>query len=105
MSAARSPLGERAIAGAAEALDRLRPFRLHGDTTTRSRRELAAMGLPVTVDDVLTPAQATAAHLRRMDGGSLFLVSPGAREDLAGLAEGATMSSWVTAMPPRAGRA
>lgn len=67
------------------------PFRLLSNTTTRSRRALAAglaaLGLPVAEADLLTATTATAAHLRAVGGTSLFIVSPEAREDLADLPE------------------
>ena len=88
-------VGPNALPGAAGALAALRhaglPFRLLSNTSSTSREELAGelsrMGIAVEAAEVLTATTATAGYLRRVGGASLFLVSPAARADLAGLPE------------------
>lgn len=79
-------VGDRAIPGAAETLQRLAdrgfPFRLLTNTTTASRASLAAklrgMGLPVSEEILLTAPVATAAYVaRRFPGQSCYLLSKG----------------------------
>ncbi len=79
-------VGDRAIPGAAEALQRLSgqgiPFRLLTNTTTASRATLAArlrgMGLPVSEEILLTAPVATAAYVaRRFPGQRCYLLSKG----------------------------
>jgi HAD superfamily hydrolase (TIGR01458 family) len=85
----------RALPGAADAVGWLRrsgmPFRLATNTTTMSRRELAATltgaGIVVGVDDVVTAPVAAGEYLRRHHpDASVFQVGGrGAREDLDGV--------------------
>ncbi len=88
-------VGARVVPGAAEVLEELRrrgvPFALLSNTSSTNRRLLAAelreLGLGVNAPELLTATTATAAHLRRLGGTSLFLVRPQVREDLEGLPE------------------
>lgn len=83
------------IAGAAEALDRLRavevPVRFATNTTSRTRAQIAdalrSAGMPVDTEEILTAAGATAAHLRRHHPGSRCLVinEGDVAEDLTGV--------------------
>lgn len=83
------------IAGAGDALARLRdegiPFRLVTNTTTRTRRNLAATltgaGIPVEPEEIITAPVGTAAYLRAHHlGARCLLISDGdAREDLEGV--------------------
>lgn len=83
------------IEGAADALARLRregiPFRLVTNTTTLTRRNLAATltgaGIPVESEEIITAAVGTAAYLRaHHPGARCLLISDGdAREDLEGV--------------------
>jgi len=85
----------RAIPGAVEALATLRaqdiPFRLITNTTTHSRRELAATlagaGLEVRADEIVTAVVATAEYLHvHHPDAAVFLLSDGdPREDLEGI--------------------
>ena len=95
--------GGALLPGAAEAVAALRargvPFRLLSNTTSRSRASLAAelreAWLAVEPGDLLTATGAAAAHLPAAGGASLFIVSPGARQDLAGLPEDAERPAHV----------
>ena len=96
-------LGDAALPGAAQALAALRrmgvPFRLLSNTSSRSRRalaaRLAAAGLPVGQEDLLTATVATAAHLRRVGGACLFFVRADVRDDLVGIPEDADRPAHV----------
>jgi len=82
------------VAGAAEAVGWLRerriPFRLVTNTTSQSRRQLAASlvgaGIPVEPEEVITAVAATASYLRtHHPGAKVFLLSDeGSIEDLEG---------------------
>lgn len=84
-----------ALPGAASTLGWLRregvPFRLITNTTTHTRRDLAATlgeaGLGVRADEIVTAVVATASYLRAHHAGArVFLLSDGdAREDLEGI--------------------
>ena len=84
-----------ALPGAVETIAWLRrevmPFRLITNTTTHTRRDLAATletaGLVVEPDEIVTAVVATASYLRAHHAGaSVFVLSDGdAREDLDGV--------------------
>lgn len=88
-------IGPHPVPGAADTLATLRqaqvPFRLLTNTSSTSRAaladDLAAMGIPVDADEILTATTATAAFLRRAGGPSLCIVAPRVRADLAGVPE------------------
>jgi HAD superfamily hydrolase (TIGR01458 family) len=87
---------DRAIPGAADAIDRLRgagiPFRLLTNTSRRSRRTIARVlqeaGIKAEADEILTPA--ALARRRITDSGRLrarLLIPAEARSDLPGVLE------------------
>ena len=86
-----SGLGREAIAGAPEAVERLRataPVRFVTNTTSRTREWLTAAlvdaGIDATIDDVVTPTVLARRVLRaRGDDSGLLLVEESARPDLA----------------------
>ena len=83
------------LPGSIEAMARLRrsyvPFRLITNTTTHTRRDLAATlqeaGFDVAWDEIVTTVVATASHLRsHHPGEKAFVLTDGdARQDLAGV--------------------
>ena len=83
------------LPGAVQAMESLRtegvPFRLITNTTTHTRRDLAATlrgaGFEVAADEIVTAVTATAAYLRaRHAEGRAFVLTDGAPgEDLAGV--------------------
>jgi HAD superfamily hydrolase (TIGR01458 family) len=85
----------RALPGAVQALEWLRregvPFRLITNTTTHTRRDLAATlgdaGFDVAPEEIVTAVVATASFLRaHHPGAGVFVLSDGdASEDLAGV--------------------
>ena len=88
-------VGDEPIAGAHEALDELRrlsaDLRLVTNTTSRSRREVAAhlteLGFQTSLDEILTPAAMAVRHCEEQGHEVVELVvSDGLREDLAALA-------------------
>jgi len=100
-------VGDEPIAGAHEALAQLRAasagVRLVTNTTSRSRREvtehLRALGFPVPLEEVLTPAALAVGYCRerRYDVVTL-IVSDGLREDLReleGPAEGKVVQAVI----------
>lgn len=89
-------VGDAPIDGAAEAVSKLRELagglRLVTNTTSRSRREvaerLARIGIPVTADEILTPAAMAVQYCREHDlTAARLYVSDSLREDLSGLRE------------------
>ncbi|HTZ86395.1 MAG TPA: hypothetical protein VMB05_06990, partial [Solirubrobacteraceae bacterium] len=87
-------VGDEPIAGAHEALSRLREqsasLRLVTNTTSRSRREvgehLQRLGFKVSLDEILTPAALAVRHCEERGHSSVeLIVSDGLREDLAAL--------------------
>lgn len=89
-------VGEQPIAGAHEALARLREtapaLRLVTNTTSRSRRQvfehLRDLGFEVAAEEVLTPAAMALSHCRENGYTRVTaLVSEGLREDLSGLGQ------------------
>jgi HAD superfamily hydrolase (TIGR01458 family) len=87
-------VGDEPIAGAHEALERLREqsagLRLVTNTTSRSRRQvgkhLAELGFETTVEEILTPAAMAVRHCEERGHSSVeLIVSDGLREDLAAL--------------------
>jgi phospholysine phosphohistidine inorganic pyrophosphate phosphatase len=87
-------VGDEPIAGAHEALDELRrvsaDLRLVTNTTSRSRREVAAhlteLGFQTSLDEILTPAAMAVRHCEEHGHEVVELVvSDGLREDLAEL--------------------
>ncbi len=86
--------GEHAIAGAQEAIAWVRgqgiPHRFLTNTTSRPRRvlveKLAAMGIDVSVDEILTPPVAAAGWLQQhIDGPVALFVPESTREEFAGI--------------------
>jgi phospholysine phosphohistidine inorganic pyrophosphate phosphatase len=100
-------VGDEPIAGAHEALDELRrlsaDIRLVTNTTSRSRREVAAhlteLGFQTSLDEILTPAAMAVRHCEEQGHEVVELVvSDGLREDLAALhapGHGATVDAVV----------
>lgn len=87
-------VGNRAIDGAASALDRLRearmPFRIVTNTTTRSRRVLhervARLGLPIELDEIVNAPRAAAGYLATMSRSRCrFVVSDEVLEEFDGI--------------------
>jgi len=100
-------VGDEPIAGAHEALDELRrtggDLRLVTNTTSRSRREVAAhlsaLGFQTSLDEILTPAAMAVRHCED-EGYEVveLVVSEGLREDLAALqapSQGATVDAVI----------
>ena len=88
--------GETLLPGAAEALDRLRaaglPFLLLTNTTRTARADLlarlAAAGLVVAPEQLLTPAGLARDWLAREGRRPMLLIHPGLRADFAGVEQG-----------------
>jgi ribonucleotide monophosphatase NagD (HAD superfamily) len=89
-------VGDTPLPGALDAVDRLRqaglPLRFLTNTTRRSARrlriDLAAIGLELAPDEVLTPAQLARAHLARHRLTPHLLVHANLEEEFAGLPPG-----------------
>jgi HAD superfamily hydrolase (TIGR01458 family) len=100
-------VGDEPIAGAHDALDELRrlsaDLRLVTNTTSRSRREVAAhltdLGFQTSLDEIITPAAMAVRHCEEQGHEVVELVvSDGLRDDLAALAapsQGATVDAVV----------
>ena len=97
-------LGDEAIAGAPEAMTRLRrlglPFRLTTNTTRRSRGEVAAVltaaGIQASVEEVIAPSVLALRYV--LDSGrtrALLLVPEGARADFEGISLVENDPDWV----------
>ncbi|RAZ91415.1 TIGR01458 family HAD-type hydrolase [Mesorhizobium hawassense] len=88
--------GDAQIAGAAEAIGRLReaglPFRFVSNTTRSPRSailaQLAAMGIEVAEEELLTPARAAVEWLRKHDRQPHLLVHPDLEVEFSGLEGG-----------------
>lgn len=87
-------VGNHALPGSLEAIDRIRqsriPFKFITNTTRRSRRrivwDLAQLGLNIAAQDLFTPAALAHDFLERQNLVPFLLVHPDLREDFAGLA-------------------
>src|SRR5262249_5127155 len=91
-------VGRRLLPGAVEAMARLRaadvPVCCITNTTRRSRQRirarLAAMGLSIADDQLLTPARAARDYLAAERLTPYLLIHPGLAEDFAGIAADGT---------------
>ena len=89
-------VGDTPIGGALSAVARLReaglPLRFVTNTTRRSRRQVIAdlrrMGLPISDEELLTPALMARAFLLKHQLSPFLVVHPELEEDFAGLAAG-----------------
>lgn len=89
-------VGDTPLPGALDAVERLRqaglPLRFLTNTTRRSARrlrgDLAAIGMELAPDEVLTPAQLARAHLARHRLTPHLLVHANLEEEFAGLPPG-----------------